>query len=190
MIEELYKDDRDVYCIINGKELNLGNIRDIYKYEKEYGVKINNELIEFLDKEDCKSKYSKCEIKKILIDIEELASKNHIDYFMHGRVQGENDDTVCLSFILNRCSSNFECELRVFYSKGSIEPVSIELLFNQCTSGSNYGFILYRYFNYESYCSEVKQILEKYLRISDYKEKDDLEIFDFMVKNIIKPKRC
>lgn len=186
MIQDIYKDDKDVYIIINNTEINIGDIDQIYKYEKEHNLKIDEELITFLDNEDKKSKFDKCGIKNILLDVKNLALNNNVEYFIHGKNLGEDDDTVCLSFILNKYSSNFECELRIFYSKKSIEVIKVELLFNKGTSGNCYGFILYRYFNYESYCLEVKQILEKYLRTNDYKEKDDLEIFEFMVKNITK----
>lgn len=184
MIKELYKDYENVYIVdIDGREINIGDMRNISKYEKINNVKIDEELIEFLDSQDKKSKYS-CGIKDILLDIKSIAERNNVDYFVYGRNLGEDDNTICLSFIINNRISNMDGEIRVFHEENSIKKISVEIILSQGTSGDNYGYSFYRYFDHSDYTLSVKKLIEKYLKDKACKDEDDLEIINTFMTNI------
>lgn len=182
---KLTKDNDSVFILDNDNwELNISNDALSQKYEKEYGVKLDEMLIDFISLKDGKSQNKKG-FNNIIKDIKEMVEANNIDYFVMGYPVGEADDTICLTFNINNRLSTIDCELRVFYSSHlDREEVQIEILFNK-GAGSYYGYTFYKYFDYSYYLSYLKPLLNKYFK-SDENKEIEKEIIKYFISDITK----
>lgn len=179
--EKLLKKNNIAFMLDDKEEmLNLEDYIKIQKYERCHNTNVKDMINKYLGEQDSN-------FTKIISEIENLAKKYNVDYFMYGDGKNVSGGNLALVYNLNNRNSYIDCTLKIFFSiektsHHSIDRIKYMIEFSAGSNGNTYGFEFFKYFTWDSFY-EIKHKLESYFSGDDDRVKD-IEVIEECFNNV------